>query len=98
LIDERDVKLAEALGIVVCVTIFLGFTVYYWGSAWILLGLITVGEPILPISRTASVKHLSSPLPSVRWSLAVEFIGIVEDLESAPAAERVGAARSLFSK
>lgn len=40
-ISEQDVKLAETLGIIAFLTIFLGFTVHFWGSTWILIGLLT---------------------------------------------------------
>jgi Na+/glutamate symporter len=40
LIDERDAKLAEALGIVLFLTIYLGFTVHYWGAGWILVAIL----------------------------------------------------------
>jgi hypothetical protein len=39
-IGEQDVKLAETLGIITFLTIFLGFTVHFWGSTWILIGLL----------------------------------------------------------
>ena len=39
-IGERDVRLAEGLGIVAFLTIFLGFTVHYWGICNLILSLL----------------------------------------------------------
>jgi O-antigen ligase len=39
-IGERDVRLAEGLGITVFLTIFLGFTVHYWGICNLILSLL----------------------------------------------------------
>jgi O-antigen ligase len=39
-VTARDILLAESLDIITFLTIFLGFTVFYWGSAWITLGLL----------------------------------------------------------
>jgi hypothetical protein len=39
-IGARDVRLADALGIITFLTVFLGFTVDYWGSAVMIIGLL----------------------------------------------------------
>jgi hypothetical protein len=39
-VTARDILLAETLDIITFLTIFIGFTVFYWGSAWITLGLL----------------------------------------------------------
>jgi hypothetical protein len=39
-VGARDIVLAETLDIVTFLTIFIGFTVFYWGSAWVTLGLL----------------------------------------------------------
>lgn len=36
-----EVRLGLALGIVMFLIIFMGFTVHFWGSVWILIGLLT---------------------------------------------------------
>lgn len=38
-LTSRDVVLAETLDIVAVLTIFLGFTVFYWGSVWMVVSL-----------------------------------------------------------
>jgi O-antigen ligase len=37
-VDER--RLAGSLSVIIFLTIFLGFTVHFWGTSWILMGLI----------------------------------------------------------
>ena len=62
-IDEREGRLAEALGIIVFLTIYLGFTVYFWGSAWILVGLVAGCRAHLAnLAAQVSDTRLSSPL------------------------------------
>lgn len=39
-LTTRDIALSETLDILTFLTIFLGFTVFYWGSAWILMALL----------------------------------------------------------
>ncbi|HEX3538478.1 MAG TPA: O-antigen ligase family protein [Stellaceae bacterium] len=39
-IGRREMRLAEALGIVTFLTVFLGFTVYYWGICSLILSLL----------------------------------------------------------
>jgi hypothetical protein len=39
-VAARDIVLAETLDIITFLTIFIGFTVFYWGSAWVSLGLL----------------------------------------------------------
>jgi len=39
-IGERELRLAEGLGIVAFLTIFLGFTVHYWGICNLILSLL----------------------------------------------------------
>jgi hypothetical protein len=37
-IGQREIVLAETLGIITFLTLFLGFTVHYWGACWFLVG------------------------------------------------------------
>ncbi len=39
-IEERETKLASILGITTFLTIYLGFTVYYFGSLWTIIGML----------------------------------------------------------
>jgi hypothetical protein len=39
-IGAREVKLAQILGIILFLTVFLGFTVHYWGASSMLVGVI----------------------------------------------------------
>ena len=39
-IGLREVRLSDSLGIIAFLTIFLGFTVDYWGSAFVIIGLL----------------------------------------------------------
>jgi O-antigen ligase len=69
-LEER--RLSVALGIVITASIFLGFTVDYWGASWILLGVFSgmranLAEVAILRHRTARVmgskgqlKHLST--------------------------------------
>jgi len=40
LIGAGEERMAKSLGMIILLTIFLGFTVHIWGACWILLGLI----------------------------------------------------------
>jgi xanthine/uracil permease len=37
----EESKLGTALGVVIFILIFLAFTVHYWGTTWVLAGLLT---------------------------------------------------------
>ena len=39
-IGLREIRLSDSLGIITFLTIFLGFTVDYWGSAFVIIGLL----------------------------------------------------------
>lgn len=40
-LHDRDVVLATTLEIIIVLTIFLGFTVFYWGSVWVTAGALS---------------------------------------------------------
>ncbi len=39
-LSKRDVVLADTLDIITFLTIYLGFTVFYWGSVWVTVGVL----------------------------------------------------------
>jgi dolichol kinase len=41
LLGKNESRVGTVSGVVVAVIIFTGFTVHFWGSLWILLGLLT---------------------------------------------------------
>lgn len=40
-VRDQDVVLATTLEIIIAITIFLGFTVFYWGSVWVAVGALS---------------------------------------------------------
>ena len=39
-LSEEETKLGTTLGIIIFMTIYMGFTVHFWGEVWILIGLL----------------------------------------------------------